>query len=397
MRIGIDACCWTNRRGFGRFTRELLTAMLALEDAHDYVFFVDAHTAGQCTFPARADVVIAEVGQAPVAAASAQSRRTLRDLWAMSRAVLSREIDLFFFPAVYTYFPVLNAGTRIVVTVHDLIADRFPALTFENRTRSLLWRWKEGVARGQADRLLTVSEHSRRRILERFRLPPGRVAVVTEAAAPRFRPLPDGPDRHAALRRHGLDPGRRFLLHVGGFSPHKNLLALLSVFARLAGRPTNADVDLALVGDLENDAFHTHVPALRCRVEELGIQPRVRFTGFVPDGDLVHLYGAAAAVVLPSFEEGFGLPAVEAMACGAAVAASRAGSLPEVVGDAGLFFDPHQPDEILRALTVVLGDEGVRNELRTRSLARARDYAWPTAARQALAVFAEVAQAGSDP
>ena len=124
MKIGVDACCWSNRRGFGRFTRELLTALVA-EGGHEYVFFADRETAEAATFPAGVEVVTAATTVSPTEAASAEGRRSLADLWALTRTVARHDLDLFFFPAVYSYFPLLNR-TRVVVTLHDVIADHHP-------------------------------------------------------------------------------------------------------------------------------------------------------------------------------------------------------------------------------------------------------------------------------
>ena len=131
--------------------------------------------------------------------------------------------------------------------------------------------------------------------------------------------------------------------------------------------------------------------SLQRRIADLGLTQQVIFTGFVPDDELVHIYNAADIMVLPSFDEGFGLPAVEAMACGAPVVASRAGALPEVVGDAGIFFDPHSPRELKECLEALLRDTEKRLELRQRGLIRARDFSWERSAATALAALEELA------
>jgi glycosyltransferase involved in cell wall biosynthesis len=182
-------------------------------------------------------------------------------------------------------------------------------------------------------------------------------------------------------------PGTRFFLYVGGLSPHKNLPRLIEGFARsgLGGE----GVRLVLVGDT-GDVFHTHVPALREAVARHGLGDRVVFTGFVPDGDLAEFYNRALALVQPSLMEGFGLPPVEAMACGTAVLASTAGSLPEVVGEAGYYFDPSEPGAIAGALRAVADRPELRRDLRARALRRAGRFSWPAAARALLDTFEEL-------
>ena len=171
---------------------------------------------------------------------------------------------------------------------------------------------------------------------------------------------------------------------MGGLSPHKNLPRLIEAFAQGAAR----DVRLVLVGDI-GDVFHTHVPALREAVARFGLGDRALFTGFVPDADLAHLYRRAYALAQPSLMEGFGLPPVEAMACGTPVLSSTAGSLPEVIGDAGLFFDPTDVGAIARTIRNLLNHPAERNRLAALALDRSRRFTWTSAARSLLDCFEE--------
>ena len=387
MKIGVDACCWSNRRGFGRFTRELLTALVA-EGGHEYVFFADRETADAASFPDGVEVVTAATTVSPTEAASAEGRRSLGDLWALTRAVRRHDLDLFFFPAVYSYFPLLNR-TRIVVTLHDVIADHYPEATFPNKRLMYFWKAKQRLALLQADRVLTVSEASKDAICEYFGLPPHEVGVTTEAASPEFRCLAPGAATAAVLARSGLGPDERFVLYVGGISPHKNLGTLVEAFARLVEDAATSDVRLVLVGDYEHDAFHSDYPRLKAQIDALGLGDRVVFTGFVPDADLVHYYNAAALFAFPSLEEGFGLPAVEAMQCGTPVAASDRGSLPEIVGDAGRLFEPTDPEAIRRVLVDILQGDGVAETMRRRGLERVMQFTWEEAARRTRRVLEE--------
>lgn len=392
MHVGIDACCWSNRRGFGRFTRELLSALAAQQTAHRFTFVVDAETAAASTFPDRVDVVTAETDVAPTEAASGTGRRSLADLWALSRAVRRLDLDAFFFPAVYSYYPVLTR-MPVVVTLHDVIADHFPEATFPNRKLMYFWKAKQRLALWQADHLLTVSEASRSAIADYFGWPADRIAVTTEGASDTFAPRPlDGAAREV-LARYGLAPDERFVVYVGGISPHKNLGALVDALRLLHADEATTDVRLVLVGDYEHDAFHSDYPRLRRQIDDAALVDVVHFAGYVPDDDLAYLYAAARALAFPSLEEGFGLPALEAMQCGTPVAASRRGSLPEIVGDAGLLFDPLDPSDMARALQTLVTDDALRADLAARSLARAERFSWDAAARMTLALFDEIAAA----
>jgi len=402
LHIGVDGNCWANRRGYGRYTRELLRMLLAMDRRNRYTFFQDADTAAQCDdLPAAAQQVVARTQQSAVEAASATGSRSLRDLWAMRNAVAHEAagLDLFYFPSVYTYFPV-PARVPVLVTIHDTIPERFPHLTFASPRTRLMWTLKtryavrQATTAGRPGAIATVSETAKRAIIAHFRVPAERVVVIPDAAGREFRPLPQDGASAEVLQRYGIAGSGRFLLYVGGLSPHKNLPALLEAFAALVADGAWPDVQLVLVGDYTGDSFLSGYDALRRAAAAPALQGRVRFTGFVPDEDLVHIYNAAAALVLPSFDEGFGLPAVEAMACGTPVVVSRAGALPEVVGEAGLLFDPAAPRELRACLDEVLKNEALRLALREKGLRRASEFAWERSAVVALDVFEALLKEG---
>ena len=385
MRIGFDGGCLANRRGFGRFARLLLSALAKHRGDHQIIVVIDGPSASSVELPEGVEALVVDIREAPSSAASARGRRRFRDMLAMGRAVARARFDLMYFPATYTFYPVWKAP-RLVVTMHDTLPLEHPELVFPTRRGRAAWMLKEKVAARMADRIVTVSETSKRFLMDRFRLADDRLRVVGEAPAKVFRPLADASEADDVLRRYGLSPVAPYLLYVGGLSPHKNLPRLVEGFA--GGAP--ADASLVLVGDLK-DVFHTHVPEIRRTVEREGLGDRVVFAGFVPDDDLVYLYSRAQALALPSLLEGFGLPAVEAMACGVPVAASRAGSLPEVVGDAGLLFDPLDVASIAGALGRLFADRRERDRLAALALNRAARFSWDRSARELIACFEELA------
>lgn len=388
-RIGVDACCWSNRRGFGRFTRELLTTLVATDREHEYVFFVDGDTARASEFPPGVTVVVASTEVAPTVAASASGSRSLKDLWALSRVVAQEPVDLFFFPAVYSYFPILNR-CKVIVTIHDMIADHHPERVFPNRKSLLFWKLKQRVALWQSDMILTVSDHAKQQIVAYCRIPAARVETTTEGPSEVFVRLSNLEGTGTVLPKYGLKSGESFLIYVGGISPHKNLGVLVDAFHRLVADPRFAAHKLVLVGDYKGDVFFSHYAELKADVEQRGLADRVLFTGFVPDSELVVLYNLARALVLPSLEEGFGLPAVEAMACGTPVIASDRGSLPEVVGTAGVFFDPRRPDVLVTLLRDVLSSESIRDRMSRAGLERSKLFTWELAAKSTAALFGRV-------
>ncbi len=381
MRIGFDGSCLANRRGFGRFARQTLAALAANPGNHHYVVFVDRPSTPNVSIPEGCETIVVDVGEAPTKAASSTGRRRFGDMLAMGRAVSRAALDLIYFPATYSFFPVWGVK-RVVVTMHDTLALAHPDLVFPTWQGRQAWRLKEYAAALWSDRIVTVSETSRRDLLAWFRLPGHKVALMTEGPDPVFGPRPPGPESDAALRRYGVTPDSHYLLYVGGLSPHKNLPRLIEAFAQAAP----GDAKLVLVGDT-GDVFHTHVPVLRETIARCSLGDRVHFTGFVPDEDLVYLYNRAYALVQPSLMEGFGLPPVEAMACGTPVVASVAGSLPEVIGDAGLYFDPRATPSMAGAIQRLFAEPNERDRLAQLALARAAMFTWTEAARLLVQCF----------
>src|SRR5262249_14501119 len=187
--------------------------------------------------------------------------------------------DVFFFPSVYTFFPLLRP-VRTLVAIHDVIAEHYPQMVFARRRLAWFWRIKLAVAVRQAHGILTVSDHAREGIVAHFRLPREQVRVVLEAPDPIFRPLAAPRDPAALLPACSLQRDSQFLLYVGGLSPHKNLPALIEAYRRLVSTGEFADLRLLLVGDYAGDVFYSAYADLRAQVARSGLGPRVCFAGF---------------------------------------------------------------------------------------------------------------------
>lgn len=388
MRIGIDACCLSNRRGFGRFTRELLTALHRIDSTNHYTYFVDAQTAPQVSSLGSVDVCAVPTREAATRSASADGSRALGDLWQMYRAVARTPLDLFYFPAVYTFFP-LPRGMPAVVTFHDATPERLPELIFKSWTSRLFWSLKCALACEQADLIVTVSAAARDELVSTLALPVDRLRVIPEAAGPIFRRLDDRAVIDPVLKRYRLRAP--FLLYVGGINPHKNLNRLVRAYGELVRTLGNDAPTLALVGDYSADGFLSDHASIRELVGALGLGQRVVFTGYVSDNDLVCLYNGSVALVLPSLGEGFGLPALEAMACGTPVLASNTGALPELLNETGVLFDPYDVGAMVDALNRVWRDPELRSQMGERGLKRAAQFTWEASARRLLSVFTELA------
>ena len=387
-RVVIDGACWWNDRGFGRFTRDLVRALAnrASDEDLDLQLVLEHRPEAPEEF-ALPDIPITVVGTGGVASAVAGGgARSPLHLLRMGAALARGPADVIFFPAIYSWTPV-PSRTPQLVTLHDAIPHRHPDLLFPRRRNRLLWTIKTALARASATRFLTVSEAAAADLVALMGLDPARIDVTVEAAEEVFAPRTV--DSHAVRSGLGIPADGPLLLYVGGFNPHKNVLALLEAFAMIA----RSDAVLALVGDTSGAGFHDNLPAVRRWLSENPqVAERVALPGWVTDDDLVNLYCSAEALVFPSLAEGFGLPAVEAMACGCPVLASDRTSLPEVVGDAGLLFDPRDPAAIRRAIDRLLGEPALRSDLAERALRRASRFTWERSAELVAASLRRTAQ-----
>lgn len=387
QRIGIDGGTWGNARGYGRFTRELVRALACVDERNRYCIFLDAQTPRNHV-PSNLLIVPVATSQSPSRAASADGYRSPRDMLAFSRAIARAPLDVIFFPSVYTFVPVLRRMS-VVVGVHDVIAERFPQFVFQSARAKLFWNIKTRLAVRQATRVLTVSEHARQGVQEHFHLAPDKLRVTHEAAAAAFRPITDRHAIDAMLARVGLAPDARYVIYFGGLTPHKNVQMLVYVFADVIREPAFADVKLVLAGDFQRDVYLSAYSQLRAQVN-VNCPMAVIFTGHVDDDEAALLLNGALVSVLPSLDEGFGLPGIEAAACGTPLIATRHSAMPAVLGDAALYIDPSGPTELRTALVRVLEDEALRHTMGERGLERVRQLTWESAARRVIDVFEEL-------
>ena len=282
------------------------------------------------------------------------------------------------------YTAPAGCSVPVVATVHDVSYLEHP----EYFTRQRVWQLRLTVGRTvrQAAKILTGTEAARNAILKVY---PGldecKVAVVPLAASPEFRPV--SRDAASAAVRARYDIGGPYILSVGDLQPRKNHVGLIRAFSRLVKAYPQLPHQLAMVG---KPTWFSD--AVRDAARASGAQERIRFMGFVPDDDLLQLYNACDCFAFPSFYEGFGLPALEAMACGRAVVCSDASALPEVVDGAAILFDPYAIDEVVRALADVLLDAELRARMERLGIQRAAHFSWQKTAQKTLEAYRQVAE-----
>ncbi len=299
------------------------------------------------------------------------ARQLLR--WPMSNLLPNAEL----FHATEHLLPPLGE-LPTVLTVHDLIFERFPA--YHKRANYLYLRRAMPLFCQKARAIIAISENTRQDLVERYHLPPEKITVIPEAAAPGFAPQP--PAIIAEVRARYRLP-ERYILAVGTLEPRKNLSRLVDACGPLFDAGL---VDaLVLVGARGwlYEGFFQHLEASPWR-------ERVILPGFVREQDLPAVYGGALVTAQPSLYEGFGLPVLEAMACGSPVCASNSSSLPEVGGDAALYFDPENVGEMTETLRAVVTSQELRRHMREAGLARARQFTWAETARRTVAVYEQL-------
>ncbi|MBO0721729.1 MAG: glycosyltransferase family 4 protein [Blastocatellia bacterium] len=269
----------------------------------------------------------------------------------------------------------------VLATIHDLAFEHMPE-TFTRRGSLQLKFTVRWTAR-RAARIATVSEYSRQDLIKTYKLPPEKVVVTHNGIGPHFSPQPASGDEDRKLRRRfGIE--RDFILVVGSLQPRKNLVRLIRAYSALRRRLPDFAYQLVVVGRklwLASEIF--------AEVSKQEWGKDVIVTGYVPDEDLPAFYRAARAFVYPSLFEGFGIPPLEAMACGTPVVTSNTSSLPEVAGDAALLIDPYDEQELANALFRIVNDEPLRAFLRERGIEQSKKFTWRNAAEKTLQLYKE--------
>lgn len=367
MRIAIDARK-LHDFGIGTYIRNILAGLAQIDRETEYVLL--------CR-PSDVDIV-ANLGANFRAVAEHARPYSIAEQIRIPLSLARERVHLLHEP--HYVLPIATL-CRSVVTIHDCIHLMFPQY-LPGQLAYLYARGSMWSAVHKANRILTVSEASKRDILRFFNVPPEKVDVIYNAIDPRFLGAPDEESMDRIRQRYQLDTP--FVLYVGNIKPHKNLERLIDAFGRVRAGGWD-ELKLVIIGD-ELSKY----PLLRQTVHRHRLEKYVRFLGFQPYDTLAAFYRLARAFAFPSLYEGFGLPPLEAMACGTPVVTSDVSSLPEVAGGAALLVDPHDTDSIADGLRRVLTDEALRRDLVQRGLERARQFSWMTSVASVHRIYMEV-------
>lgn len=376
MHIGIDAhAIGAQQGGNETYIRNLISALAGLDSKNRYTLYFTSREAAE-EWRGRYDNFGVRLLPPPTP--------LVRVPVALAFELRRRPVDLLH--VQFTAPPF--CPVPFVATIHDLAFEHHPE-TFTRRGRSQLKLTVRRTAR-RAAHILTVSEFSRQDIAHTYRISPYKITVTHNGVEPRFTPDAETPDEGESVRRR-FKIERDYLLAVGSLQPRKNLARLLGAYRRLREKHTDLTHQLVLVGR----QLWLYKDILR-EIERQAWARDVIVTGYVGDEELPALYRSATALVYPSLFEGFGLPPLEAMACGTPVITSKTSSLPEVVGDAALLVNPQSESNLAEAILRVVRDGALREDLRQRGPARAGRFTWAAAAEKTLGVYHKVATASFD-
>ena len=367
MRIGVDVRKIRDG-GIGTYISEVLERLIPADPENHYTLFFAPEDFSEYNYSW--ENVTKKVNRS--------GKYSLGEHLSFPLQARRERLDLFFFPH---YTKSWWMPCPAVTTVHDLIHLRFPQY-LPNPLAKYYARVIIGRACRSSKAVITVSEATKRDLLELFKIEEKKVKVIYNGVDHQtYCPLQDEERIGTFKKRYSLF--RPFILYVGALKPHKNIPSLLKGYSLF---PLKGNFDLVIATFEEENREE-----LDQLVAQLSLQDNLRYLFSLKKGELAMLYNCAHFLVFPSLYEGFGLPALEAMACGCPVIASNRASLPEVVGEAGLFFDPEEPEELAEKMSLLGNDEGLRQELRERGRTQAQKFRWKRTAEMTLEVFRTVA------
>jgi len=376
MRIGIDIISLQNNsqnRGIGTFTRCLIKSILTIDRENEYVFFVF----GNRPLPPLVKEELFKDIRIRKVIPLRKRFSWLSGQFLFPLAIKEEKVDIFHSPE---YILPAFSKCKKIITIHDFINSDYKIYRKRSNFIRKTYFYLKNETLKRADKIIAVSEYTKKKIMEFLGIEEERIKVIYEAADEIFIPLNDNALFSKLRNKYGIE--RDFLLFPGVIDHHKNIDGLIRAFSQARFK----DIGLVLAGAKSDDVRYFRF--IKALIERLGIKDRVYILGYIPPGeDLVGLYNMAKIVISVSFYEGFGLPILEAMACGRPVIASGNTSMREIVGSCGVLVDPHNNEEIASAIDNLLSDENLRKLLSKRGLARAKEFSWEKTAKETLSLY----------
>jgi len=372
MRIAIDARMGHTRVGIGVYVRGLLNGLAKIDKINNYYIIINKNK--------KENFVPIQDNFHKIYTRVTYSDYLRRDFWEQAYLPLKlpkAKIDIYHGP---NFTLPLFSRAKKIVTIYDMTLFITPE-AYKRLSRFRV-QWLLKLSAKKANKIIAGSENTKRDIIEILKLPNEKIKVIYIGIDDIYRPIADKYKLGNIKNKYKIDS--KFILHVGSLQARKNIPRLIEAYSKLP-MELLAKYQLVIAGKRS-----WKVEEILAKVKQLGLNDKVVFTGFVDDNDLPLLMNAANLLVFPSLYEGFGIPPLEAMACETPVVASNTSSIPEVVGDAALLFDPYNIKEMTKAINRALTDVKLRNKLRKRGFERIKQFSWEKAARETLQVYKEV-------
>ncbi|MBB6215940.1 glycosyltransferase involved in cell wall biosynthesis [Anaerosolibacter carboniphilus] len=367
MKIGIDArvASWHIGSGLGNYTSQIISNLKDIDLFNTYMLF----------YPEKKDRSFANLYRSSYE----EERERRDDFWKLMYGTewdRDPKVDIFHNTVNGIGIPSMGKH-RLVITLHDLIPYIMPETVDKPHLDYVLRHTPEAIAR--ADKIITVSHHSKKDIMRYFDVSKEKVEVIYHAADKIFRPVDKSDAKNKIAEEYQITSP--YILYLGGFSPRKNIARLIRAFHMIC-HEFEEDYKLVILGEPSRTYGN-----LRRLTEKLSIEDKVIFTGFVPTGDLPLFYNACECFVYPSLYEGFGLPPLEAAACGVPVVTSKVSSIPEIMGNSCTYINPLEIVDIAQGIYDTIVDQELRGQLIQRGLAHTRKFSWEKASKETLKVY----------
>ncbi len=370
MLIGIDARMYGGKQtGIGNYIRNLTNHLFTIDKKNDYLLFLLEPEFSKYKPPSphikktRVDV----------------SWYTFREQIKLPRVFSRFSLDLIHFP--HFNAPLLYHRDYII-TIHDITQKYFPGSGISAHLRREVYKLTLAHNLNRAGQIITVSDYTKQDLLRNFKVDEKKIKVVYEGIDPCFQPIARQDEINSLKNKYKID--KPFILYVGVLRDHKNIVGLIRAFD-LVLKKYRQDVKLVIIGNQD-----PRYPEINKTIEKLKLRDRILTPGFVSKKELVLFYHSASILVLPSFREGFGFPPLEAMACGTPVAASNTTSLPEVLGNAALLFNPYRVSDIALKITKILIDKMLQEDLIAKGLQRTKNFSWSECAQKTLNLYQRI-------
>lgn len=368
MKIGIDgrAAKWYRGTGIGNYTYQIINSLNSLDQLSNYLLFMPDNCSTDIQF--NRNFTVRNITE--------NDSSSFWDEVNIPNILHDNEVEIYHVPQNGIGLP-LDKPCKMIITLHDIIPYRMPETVGPNYLKIFLKQIPQIIP--LCDGIITVSKFSKEDIMREFNFPGDKIFVTHLAPESIYKPRDKRKSKQLIKDLYGIDGD--FILYIGGFSPRKNIMGLIESFSKIF-KSYKRNIKLVIAGK-KGISYELY----RQRTEQLSISENVIFPGFIAMEHLPYLYSASELFVYPSFYEGFGLPPVEAMACGVPVIASNTTSIPEIIGDNAVSVNPSDIDALSEAMLNVLQDEALKEELITKGLVRASELTWKDTAMKTLNAY----------